>query len=137
MRQVYKSNEARTPIAVTQWAEIRAWLRRYPWVDYVLAGVLVAWGAAAEIDPAAIIHGSHFGAFGAAVRIVGLLSGVTGIAQFSAAHRRNTKRRGIVSFLGVWILISFFVAVNSITGKIAWGALTFEEALVFLAVIEL
>ena len=114
-------------------------LRRYPILDVILSAMMFGWGLAAEFDPQTTVqHGMFYGHCGAA-RVVGGLSIVISVMQTVIAlnpdQPRHSLRRAIVSGLGLWMLLTYTLAVTSAAGHIAWGGAAVEELLICLAVL--
>ena len=124
--------------------EIRLFLRRYPVLDLALASAMIDWGLAAIFKSSSVLYHSHFGSLQGAIDPAGFISLVVGLSQAGVAIgggpfrriRHMANSRTVVSFFGFWVLLSLTLAVDSITGRIAWGHITLLEALVCLAVID-
>lgn len=122
-------------VALRYWSEIRALLRRHPLLDYVQAMMLLLWGLTALLHPHAVVHASHFAALGRSVGVAGVIALLAGIGQAGVARLRRPRLRTTASFIGLWVMVSLWFAVDSPTGKIAWGGHAFIQLLICLALV--
>ena len=117
------------------WVKASIAIRRQLMIDYVLASVLIGWGAAAIIFPNAIVNGSRFGSLRDYIELAGTIVLSSGLLHAAGAKSGKHKWRRRSAFVAFWAMLSLWFAVDTLSGKMVWGGDVVLYALICLALV--
>ncbi|AOX16909.1 hypothetical protein [Kozakia baliensis] len=126
----------RLHIAFLTWLETREFLRRWPWIDYILGLIEVLWAMQAFLDWRQIVTTSKFFSLWYLVHPVAVVALAAGAGQLISAHLHWKKARRIFAYTGLLVYLSLAWNIETRTGHISWGGWAFLEGLVCLAILE-
>jgi hypothetical protein len=129
-------------VMTSRWIEWRNSIRKWPWLDCVMAYILVGWSAIAIWNWRLIVTTSRFYSFWFVIHYAAVIVGFAGLMQavsgvmyaVSNAPRWQWGRR-IAAFLGFWWFMTFAANIYSPLGVLVWSALSFVEFLLLAAVL--